>query len=1389
MTPVLSRQRVERIAARAVVAPAPPERRLVPSVLTLRLATCCAFLFLLAFSQDPGKVSRDTKLDLVVDPVGFLTRALSLWDDSSAFGQLQNQAYGYLFPMGPFFAFADLLGLEAWVAQRLWMGLLMTVAFLGVYVLAGRMGIGTPLSRVIAAFAFALTPRLATVLGPISSEALPMCVAPWTLVPLVKGAATGSERRAGLLSALAFACCGAVNAAATLAVLPLPAVYLLTRARGPRKRRLVAWWAAGILLVSLWWAVPLLTLGAYSFPFLDYIETSDITTAGTSLVEVLRGGSHWLAGLVAEGAPWWRAGWLVETAPGVVIASCVVAGIGLAGIARRTTPERLFLACSLMVGALLVTFGYQGPVGPLGASVEADLLDGFLAPFRNVHKFDVVLRVPLALGVAALLASVRRPAVRPLVHLATAGAVAVTASPFLVGAIEPGGTYRSVPGYWSQAAAWLDDNASGTSLLLPAAGFGEYYWGRPMDDPLQPLARSPWAVRNQIPLGSEGSTRLLDAVQGVLNDGRGSPGLAETLRRAGVTHLVLRNDLEWARVGAPRPLLVHAALESSGGFRRVASFGPGVAANRVGPQQVSAYGSDPLFPAVEVFAVRGAADRVQTYDADDIVGIVGGPEAVLEAAAAGSLRGRAAVLTGDPLARSVRESSVVISDAARARKVNFGAVYDNATATLASQDPPSSRRREDFLPWSEMPRTVAAYRNGSVTASSSAADPDAVLTRGPEYSAFAAFDDNLDSAWVSAGRGRVEGEGLTVRFEHEVDTPTVRAAVLDTTLFGARTTALRVRTDAGAALTRLGAGEEIRTLRVPPGPTDHVSVEIAAARRLRAGPVAVGLRELDLGPDTPKVTYVLPAPPPGVPTSAVLVRRSPGERPGCVRAVEGRACSPDLERLGEESGSLSRTFRLAAPLAASARGWAVPRRGPELLTELRRLTGRSRVLTQASSTLVGEPSSRAEAVTDGDVQTSWVASHQDRRPTLVLRWRSPRTVDRFRLLSSPSPSASRPRQVRILAGGLRLTSAVDDDGWVQFPAVRTRQLMLRFPKPEPVFTADPRSHGLTLLPVGIAEIQVPAISDLVSAWDRDAPFFLPCGAGPSLEVDGRQVPTTVTGSVGDLMERSRVFVRACDTVVLAPGRHAVEAPDEWLRIDRLALVGDRATPPTAQRHREIVRQGGSATVRHLALGAGGRTVVGLGENYNAGWVASMDGTALRPVRLDGWQQGFVVHEGAAGVLTLEYEPNRTYRLGLVAGLVALLAASVLLLLPGRSRRPAAGPALLGRWAVSLIALGSLVALAGPVGGLLGGLTLLVARWRPAQAWADWVPLVAASGCALAGVLGAFGLYGADPLRTTATAAQVLAVVALASVWSTFWWDASGASPRLVRPRLSGDQSL
>ncbi|EUA91553.1 hypothetical protein I551_1895 [Mycobacterium ulcerans str. Harvey] len=293
----------------------------------------------LTFAQSPGRVSPDTKLDLTANPLRFLARATSLWNSELPFGQSQNQAYGYMFPHGTFFLVGHLLQLPAWITQRLWWALLLTIGFWGLLRVAEGLGIGSPTSRIIAAAAFALSPRVLTTLGSISSETLPMMLAPWVLLPTILALRATSERPLRTLAAqagLAVALMGAVNAIATLAGC-LPAMIWLACHR-PNRRwwRYTAWFMLALLLATLWWLVALTQLRGVSPPFLDFIESSGVTTQWSSLVEMLRGTDSWTP-FVAPNA---TAGAPLVTGSVAILGTCLVAAAGLAGLASREMPAR-----------------------------------------------------------------------------------------------------------------------------------------------------------------------------------------------------------------------------------------------------------------------------------------------------------------------------------------------------------------------------------------------------------------------------------------------------------------------------------------------------------------------------------------------------------------------------------------------------------------------------------------------------------------------------------------------------------------------------------------------------------------------------------------------------------------------------------------------------------------------------------------------------------------------------------------------------------------------------------------------------------------------------------------------------------------------------------------
>src|SRR5699024_10827930 len=120
------------------------------------------------------------------------------WSSIAPLGQVQNQAYGYFFPHGAFFAAFDLIDMPAWVTQRLWWALLLAAGFWGVVRLADALRIGSRPARIVAGAVYALSPRVLTTLGAISSETAPMMLAPWVLVPVVYALGPSARRTRSL---------------------------------------------------------------------------------------------------------------------------------------------------------------------------------------------------------------------------------------------------------------------------------------------------------------------------------------------------------------------------------------------------------------------------------------------------------------------------------------------------------------------------------------------------------------------------------------------------------------------------------------------------------------------------------------------------------------------------------------------------------------------------------------------------------------------------------------------------------------------------------------------------------------------------------------------------------------------------------------------------------------------------------------------------------------------------------------------------------------------------------------------------------------------------------------------------------------------------------------
>lgn len=1273
-----------------------------------------ASVVLLNLVQQPGRVTFDTKLDLQLNPADLLARSTHLWNADWALGGLQNQASGYLFPMGPAFLVGELLDVPMWIWQRLWSALVMLLAYEGARRLARHWPGISSSGAVLAGLTYMLSPRVLTTVGGLSGEALPAAVLPWTVLPLVlylRGARRGWV--AFVLSAATIPWMGGQNATLVVACLVFPTVLLvMATGRSPARRVAdLAGWGAMVAVATLWWVVPLLLLGAYAPPFLDFIESAANTAGDTGWLSSLRGTSHWVAFFPGGGSVGWGGGYELASSPWLLISTVLVSALGLIGLLQRRLWQGRALATAVLVGLVVLTAGSGGWAGSVLADAWLHALDTSLAPLRNIHKFDPVVRLPLALGLGAWVTTgvprAWRPTwwsgalpIRGMAVAVTGLLVLAAATPAATGSLRVDDGFRAIPTSWQEAVDYLDDRPGTTrAMVLPGAGFAVQTWGRTIDEPIQVLDPVPWTARAQVTVAPAGTLRLLDSVEGSVAETRPQEGLAVALEGMGITHLVVRNDLDLQETGAPPPDVVRATLSKLPGARVVATFGERTDGG----------------PDVAVYEIEHESDpRIDVQDWSSRAVVAGGPEVVPDLRAMGLVADDQAVV----LATAGLDPDVV-TDSLRRVERSFGRVHDARSAVMTPQDRyRASRQAHDYLD-DAMPGkpTVAAYDGAeAIVASSSGGYVDILGPVRPNQHPFAAFDASFYTAWETAPYASPRGQWLEARFEEPTSVDTV-SLQFDTSN-GVGVTTVRVATDNRSVVTDVNEDGSVQGLQVGDAAASRLRVTV-----LDAVSATGQVRLSNVHIDGHQITRSLVLPATVSSDDAVFVS---SEAPRRACAVTGDyygdvTCDARRQRTTTETAGFRRTFTTGDSGTWALQARAIATNGPELerlFTPLRD----DMVQVVASSSYGGDPAVTAAGVVDGLHETGWTSAAGDPAATLALRWGPRRTVTSLGVSKSEDHPGQLPPMLVVDAGpgtgGPQYVATTGPDAGQMRP-VRTRRLRIT--------AVDVAGED----GIGISELGIRGIEDLLHEPAPDTPTGTVCGFGPVVEISGQDIQTRLTGTLEDIRTGGELDVVPCDDegVSLPAGEHTLSVTNpSGFAVTDLAL-----TPPTQSWARSSAGtdvRTWSASEREVEVSVGSESVLAVSESFNRGWTASVDGTALRPVVLEGWKQGFVLPAGTTGVVELEYAPQTGFRAALAGGLllagVLMLVALVLLMQGRRNGRPdlrsapAEAPnAPRGRWRwaaqVGMLLALSVVSLPLAAGSVLGRAAHRVAPARVAAA--------------------------------------------------------------------------
>ncbi len=1250
---------------------------------------------MLAFAQGHRSTYTDTRVELTAAPGIFLHRVASVWSPTVDLGHIQSGQYvGYLFPMGPWFAGFDALGIPLWIAERLWLGLVLWVAGYGVVRLLDALyDRRRSAVHLVGAVIYLANPYVVVQANRATASLLAYAALPWLLLAAHRGLrAPRAWLWPAVVALVIAASSGGTNAATVFWIALAPAALLLYEilVTGERLGDALSFaWRSALLavLASLWWIVPAMVAGGQGPDFLSFTEQPSAIWSTTSLAESFRLMGYWLSyfdtgfGGVVQASSTAVRPYLENQV--VIAASFAIPLLAFGGlvVTRRWRYAPFFGL--LAVGALLVmSAGY--PAGkPAAGTFEAVYYHLKSTQFlRTTYKAGPLLALSMAClaGAAAgqlpaLLDRVgsRGRELRWAAWAVLAVAAVLFAYPLARGhLIEPDFVYGSVPGEWRAATA---DAATATPsgrriMVLPGQLFGAYRWGQTVDPPIAPvLTRHPVLQRTVGHYADPRAAQLQETVDDLIQQGRLVPGqLAPLLDLMGVGHVLVAADGRVSQSGESPPATIAESLSGQSGFERPAAvYGP----TRSYPPLRGQGGPSVALPDLRRYATPGAraAGPVRVNPVDGSLLLDGDSEGLAQLAGTGALTPRRALFyAGDLGPADIRGmvrtgAELVFSDSNRRRRLTPAVIRGDVGPTLAADDAiPRDAPAFDLFPArGTAAQTVADY--GDLAHLRAPAPGRNTLSR--ERQPFAAFDGRLDTAWQPPEPlGDCPCLSLELRHPHAVPYIRIHPRALDSSA------PVPIGVSVNGGLERVVELSPLGWNRVGVGPGVVRSLRLRIIERPLLG--AYSLDEVQIPGVRARESLRLPT---WLATATrgldlarnsilVELQRTSGDFP--FRPATGDDQTVDAE------ADIARLVTLPVRRGFAVAGWATPSPGaPDSAFD--RLAGvPAGWRMDGSSRFEGMPGRRASSAFDGDAASAWVADFDSRRQAwLSIHTPRPVAVRDIRLRPGPAQYAS-PAEVEVEAGGRTFSGLAVRDGVVRLPdAVRTSSLRLDVTEVD----APTSSPGRRLDAVAVGEVEIPGLRS--PAPRRTGSFTTPCGAVRVRSALGAGA-ARVSGDLTALDRGGPLRLDGCAlgaTLELPRGTSAVTATGTTMRPYLISLrsPGQDASPPAPAGTVDSQGHGSDDSRTGVRLSLQRPAWLVLDQSYAKGWRAtcrSADGAKRNlgdPTPIDGFANGWRVKSSCARA-EFRFAPQRMATISYIVSALAGLALLVIFALAALARR-------------------------------------------------------------------------------------------------------------------------